>query len=137
MSKFLDKILMRLSGVKKIGDGKYMAICPAHDDKSPSLAITEKDGKCLLHCFPGCSALDVLGSIGLEMGDLFDDDGLVRSDSDWSEKHNARLQSQQIWRARKRVEITTAIMSRGEYVSEKEIKQAKEAKRYLTERGMI
>ena len=32
-----------------------MARCPAHDDHNPSLSITERDGKVLVHCFAGCT----------------------------------------------------------------------------------
>lgn len=35
--------------------GSYgTACCPAHDDRQPSLSITERDGKLLVHCFAGC-----------------------------------------------------------------------------------
>jgi DNA primase len=40
MSK-LEEILSRLENVKKSGSG-YRALCPAHDDKNPSLSITKK-----------------------------------------------------------------------------------------------
>lgn len=39
----IDKLTSRLDGVKSNGYGKYLARCPAHDDKSPSLAIKETD----------------------------------------------------------------------------------------------
>ena len=35
--------------------GSYgTARCPAHDDRHPSLSITERDGKLLAHCHAGC-----------------------------------------------------------------------------------
>ena len=35
--------------------GSYgTACCPAHDDRSPSLSISERDGKLLVHCHTGC-----------------------------------------------------------------------------------
>ena len=37
------QILDRLRGVRKIGDRKWTARCPAHDDRSPSLSIRECD----------------------------------------------------------------------------------------------
>ena len=39
---------------RKSGGG-WMALCPAHEEKTPSLHISEgKDGKPLFHCFGGC-----------------------------------------------------------------------------------
>lgn len=70
MSK-LEPVLSRLRQVKG-RNGSFTACCPAHDDKSPSLAVREtQDGRVLLHCFGGCSVEDVLGAIGLEISDLF------------------------------------------------------------------
>jgi hypothetical protein len=44
-----DKIT---GGLKGGGGGMYC--CPAHDDKIPSLHVTEKDGKVLFKCHTGC-----------------------------------------------------------------------------------
>lgn len=67
----IEKILDRLQGVKRIGK-RWVATCPAHEDKSPSLSLTEaQDGRVLLHCFAGCSAFDVVSAVGLELSDLF------------------------------------------------------------------
>ncbi|MDE2255904.1 MAG: hypothetical protein KGL42_16775 [Betaproteobacteria bacterium] len=64
-------LLPRLEGVIKTGKG-WRARCPSHGGKSASLAITEGDnGTLLLHCFAGCPVHDVLGAVGLQMGDLF------------------------------------------------------------------
>lgn len=41
----------------------WMAPCPAHDDKNPSLSIREKEGKVLVHCHAGCSQNDVIASL--------------------------------------------------------------------------
>jgi hypothetical protein len=70
----IDPILARLEGVKG-RSGSFSARCPAHNDRSPSLAVTEKeDGRILLHCFGGCSVEEVLGAIGMDMSDLFPPD---------------------------------------------------------------
>jgi len=38
--------------------------CPAHDDRSPSLSVTElRGGKVLVHCFAGCTQSDVIGAL--------------------------------------------------------------------------
>lgn len=72
----IEKILERLDGVKTVGQS-HIAKCPAHDDKTPSLKLTElRDGRILLHCFAGCAPHEILTAIGLAMGDLFPDSGL-------------------------------------------------------------
>ncbi len=71
----IDRLLERLERVKATGPGRWSACCPAHDDKSPSLAIRELgDERVLLHCFTGCSTADVLAAVGLEFADLFPPD---------------------------------------------------------------
>lgn len=65
-------LLERLEQVRENGRGRWMARCPAHDDRSPSLSVREADdGTLLLHDFGGCSAADVLAAVGLELRDLF------------------------------------------------------------------
>ena len=67
-----DALLARLEKVQKTGHNRWKACCPAHDDKTPSLGIREEDdGRVLLHCFAGCSALDVITAVGLEWDALF------------------------------------------------------------------
>ena len=67
-----QRIIERLQGVKKRGDERWMARCPAHEDRNASLAVREcPDGRVLIHCFAQCEPLDILGAIGLEMTDLF------------------------------------------------------------------
>lgn len=66
----LDKVLSRLDMVKRIGDGRYKALCPAHDDSTPSLAIKDDGGRLLLYCFGGCETSEVLGAIGLDFSDI-------------------------------------------------------------------
>lgn len=68
----IDEFLGRLEGVEKSGDG-WVARCPAHGDKHPSLSVTAKGGKILVHCHVGCSSADVVSAMGLEMKDLFED----------------------------------------------------------------
>ena len=69
----IENILNRLTKVKG-RNGAYTACCPAHTDKSPSLAIRElDDGRILMKCFADCSVQDILGAIGMEIGDLFPD----------------------------------------------------------------
>ena len=49
-----EQILALFENPKKSGDG-FVARCPAHDDRNPSLSIAEgDDGKTLLNCHAGC-----------------------------------------------------------------------------------
>ena len=68
----LTDFLSRLDGKKKCG-GYYIARCPAHGDKHQSLSISEKDGRILVNCHAGCSANAIVGAMGLELKDLFQD----------------------------------------------------------------
>jgi hypothetical protein len=69
----IEELLCRLNKVKKTGAGKWAAQCPAHEDRSPSLAIRDAEGTILLHCFAGCSPGDVCASVGISLTDLFPD----------------------------------------------------------------
>ena len=67
----LDKVLSRLHNPKQIGNNKYKACCPAHDDRSPSFQVTEfASGKIGIQCWSGCDKADILGALGLRWSDL-------------------------------------------------------------------
>lgn len=67
----LENVLRHLDKPKKSGKG-FTARCPAHEDRGPSLSITEgDDGRVLMHCFAGCRTSDVATAIGLTLVDLF------------------------------------------------------------------
>jgi hypothetical protein len=72
MSAPIDLLLSKLDGVKRTGQSRWIARCPAHEDRSPSLAARElDDGRILLHCFAGCDVLSIVSAVGLELSDLF------------------------------------------------------------------
>ena len=74
----VDRILPLLNGVKPHGANKWRACCPGHNSDNPSsLALMQmNDGRVLLHCFVGCTALEVVNSVGLQMQDLFPEGSL-------------------------------------------------------------
>jgi hypothetical protein len=53
-----------------MGEGRYMACCPAHADRSPSLSIKYTGERILLRCFAGCETGDVLAAVGLAWADV-------------------------------------------------------------------
>lgn len=68
----VENLLSRLDKVKRTGAGRWLARCPAHNDKSPSLSVRElDDGRVLAHCFTGCEVAAVLAAAGLTFDDLY------------------------------------------------------------------
>lgn len=80
--------------------------CPAHEDSSPSLSVSEtRDGRPLVHCFAGCTqvqVIDALRSRGLWDGEAFKDpsypqgittrpDGMDRDD------RSRQLYARELW----------------------------------------
>ena len=65
-------LLDHLEGVRATGPRGWVAQCPAHHDKTPSLSVRElPDGRVLVHCFAGCNVHDILAAVGLSLWDLF------------------------------------------------------------------
>ncbi len=68
----VEDFLSRLQKVRRTGPGRWVACCPAHDDKNPSMTVRElEDGRILIHCFPGCGVDEIVGAVGLSLSDLF------------------------------------------------------------------
>lgn len=68
----IEQVLSRLHCVRRSGRTGFIARCPAHDDRHPSLSLrATKDGTILVKCFAGCSTRSVVTAIGLTMNDLF------------------------------------------------------------------
>ncbi len=77
------EIVQRL-GAKPAGPSGWIARCPAHSDRTPSLSISEgNDGRILLKCFAGCTNNSIVSAMGLGMGDLF-------SERPRNERHHRR-----------------------------------------------
>lgn len=68
----LANVLNRLEKVKRNGAG-WVARCPAHEDRNPSLSITQgDDGRVLLRCHAGCQFEAIVAAIQLRSADLFE-----------------------------------------------------------------
>jgi hypothetical protein len=74
-------LLGKLQKVKENGRDSWMACCPAHDDKNPSLKVSLVDDKILIHCWTGCEVEDVLGAVGMDFDDIFPDKPLYHRSS--------------------------------------------------------
>lgn len=74
----------KLGGARRSGDG-WVALCPCHEDKKPSLSIGQgKDGRLLVNCHAGCDQRDII-------------EELVRRDL-WREKRDKRSQERSTWK---------------------------------------
>ena len=77
----------------------WAARCPAHDDKSPSLSVSEgDDGKTLVHCHAGCTPEDVCQKLGLGLSDLMSNPASrggapARTPEKWSASSTSQLVS--------------------------------------------
>ncbi len=68
-----QELLSCLLRVKRTSSNSWVACCPAHEDRSPSLTIKETPETVLLHCFAGCSTDEILGAVGMTFDDLYPD----------------------------------------------------------------
>jgi hypothetical protein len=71
-SQIGSKAIMRMMSAEPIAEalggrkagGGWMARCPAHDDRQPSLSIRDTDdGRALVHCHAGCSQNRVIAAL--------------------------------------------------------------------------
>ena len=71
-SRPVRQLLERLERVES-RNGSYLALCPAHEDREPSLSVGEgDDGRALIKCFAGCTPQNITDALGLQMSDLFE-----------------------------------------------------------------
>jgi putative DNA primase/helicase len=83
----IDRVLAQVRH-KGAGQGKWVARCPAHDDRMESLSIkVGTDGRVLLKCHAGCGTRDICAAIGLTMADLFAE-SLKRTETNTADPKN-------------------------------------------------
>ncbi len=59
----LSSIASGLDKVRRHGDYEFLACCPAHDDRNPSLSVSDKNGKILVKCWAGCTQEEVIEAL--------------------------------------------------------------------------
>lgn len=106
-----------------------MACCPAHDDKSPSLIVTDAGDRVLLHCYAGCSPESVVGAMGFRMGDLF----LEPEDSEKRQARKARKSAEELEIENLVLVIAASDRKKGRQLSPADMQREREA--YLAVRG--
>lgn len=87
----IDDLLSRLEGVRKVRRG-WEARCPSHDDRKPSLSVSEGERGLLVRCWAGCELSAICAAIGITTRQLFfDDNGPV--DRHAIRRHQSRRQA--------------------------------------------
>src|SRR4051794_19198318 len=68
----VQNVLNRLEKVKEYGAG-WVALCPAHQDKRPSLLlhINQENGGLMLKCLAGCSYDAIVSALDLQRRDFY------------------------------------------------------------------
>lgn len=122
----VDIILDRLQKVRKTAQNRWIACCPAHDDKSPSLGVTVFDNDNIgLHCFAGCSTDAIVSSIGLNMSDLFE--GSIDKGQDFKLKKRRELLIKELEFENMVLAVARGTRKRGNKLSEDDIKRERQA----------
>jgi len=68
----VEDLLPRLEAVRRSSRG-YVARCPAHVDRTPSLSVRDGERGILVKCWAGCELTTITEKLGLEIKDLFYD----------------------------------------------------------------
>ena len=71
--RMLSALVNRNCDPKQNGKG-WSAQCPAHEDRRPSLSVSEgDDGRALVRCHAGCTVDAICNAVGLRLTDLMTD----------------------------------------------------------------
>ena len=66
----VELLLSKLEARSRAGSG-WTDRCPAHEDRRPSLSVSEgDDGRALVKCHAGCTTEAVCAAVGLTIRDL-------------------------------------------------------------------
>jgi putative DNA primase/helicase len=65
-----EEFVRPLEGVRTVR-GKLKALCPAHQDRTPSLEVTEGNVKLLVKCWAGCTEEAICQARGVKVSELY------------------------------------------------------------------
>ena len=63
----------KLKRLTFMGNGKFKACCPAHEDRNPSLYIAKGDKAWMFKCWSGCSIQAICEAMDIKISDLWFD----------------------------------------------------------------
>lgn len=72
LREIIDLIARKTGYPPRLYGKGYKMRCPAHEDKSPSLGVSEgSDGRVLMHCYCGCTIEQICDALGIVVKDLY------------------------------------------------------------------
>ena len=71
INQTFNKIVEQTKATTTGSGGQYSGLCPAHNDRSPSLSLTLTEDRILIKCHSGCSIKEVCSGLGIKESDLF------------------------------------------------------------------
>ena len=98
--------------VKPLRGGNYLVPCPAHDNSSPSLSLRDGDRGLMVHCWGGCSALDVYQALRRKGHNVERGDVAEIKPAKGSSEHRRRQAEKAEWLWSKRRPIAGSIAER-------------------------
>jgi hypothetical protein len=131
MSNALNRVLDRLDAVSG-KEPRWMAKCPAHADRSPSLRIAVgDDGRVLLKCHAGCETSAVVKALGLGLADLFE------SRADYKPDFQSKAHREEMAHARIVQRMGQIARERGEELNDEDLATLCAAVAKLSEAGEL
>lgn len=85
----LEELLPTLRKLRKAGQG-WMACCPAHEDRSPSLSLRKGHTGWLVRCWAGCTLDEICRALGIRVSELFFDSGHAMSSEEIQQRQRDR-----------------------------------------------
>ncbi len=91
MSDIQKRFIGMLDGVTE-SEGRTMALCPAHDDNNPSLAVNvREDGSIWPHCYAGCDTDKILNAMGFKKKDLYPEKYVIKATYDYVDENGSLI----------------------------------------------
>lgn len=123
----IEEFLALVDHGRHIGKNEYSFSCPGplHDkgDSHPSASVKAGDKGLLLHCFAGCTYVDICDALGIPIADLFYDSKPVHHRTALSAKELLEI----IWREAVIVSIAAKELSDGKTLESDDVERLHQA----------
>ena len=91
INQTFNRIVEQTKATSTGSRGQYRGLCPAHNDRSPSLSLTLTEDRILIKCHSGCSINEICSGFGIKKSDLF-----RRCETDTKTNSNARKKNNNV-----------------------------------------